>query len=91
MSVVRHIKTTSTDSITIRRFSVLMSHGTAGSRVSEEREVVQIHFTDWPDFGVPTDPSGIERVLDLMDLYSACAPRSPIIIHCSAGMYLLFV
>jgi len=68
-------------SIAVRVFSV--RHTASGD---PPRQLVQLHYTDWPDFGVPHDPSGIVRVLELMDLYSAMSKNHPIVIHCSAGI-----
>lgn len=65
------------------------------SRHGHSRSVTQLHYSGWPDFGVPTDPArllGIVRIcrdevrrhgyaIDDKDAYDAL----PIVVHCSAG------
>lgn len=65
------------------------------SRHGQSRTVTQLHYSGWPDFGVPTDPAhllGIVRIcrdevrrhghaIDDKDAYDAL----PIVVHCSAG------
>ncbi|RMZ75460.1 hypothetical protein DV738_g5449, partial [Chaetothyriales sp. CBS 135597] len=80
-------------------------HGTASAIVrtlrlspsatgSPAREVVQLQYAQWPDFGAPTSPS---ILLALIELVNKCvrgqlssaepSPRqdTPILVHCSAG------
>lgn len=64
------------------------------------REITQLHYSQWPDFGAPTDPT---HLLGLMEQTNKCVQESasptspvtpsgpapegqrPIIVHCSAG------
>uniref|UniRef100_A0A8C7ZHW7 Receptor-type tyrosine-protein phosphatase epsilon n=1 Tax=Oryzias sinensis TaxID=183150 RepID=A0A8C7ZHW7_9TELE len=49
------------------------------------RLVTQLHFTSWPDFGVPFSPIGmlkfLKKVKAVNPLFSG-----PIVVHCSAGV-----
>jgi protein tyrosine phosphatase len=69
--------------ITIR--TMLLSNGE-----SEEREVFQLHYTEWPDFGVPQTTHNIRELIRLMNMYKqqgvAKGLSGPIIAHCSAGI-----
>jgi len=68
------------EQIVIRVFTI--SNGT------ESRNVAHIHYTEWPDFGVPRCTNGIRRVIELMEEYRSkfgCKAQ-PCIIHCSAGI-----
>ncbi|XP_066283217.1 tyrosine-protein phosphatase non-receptor type 12-like isoform X2 [Branchiostoma lanceolatum] len=51
---------------------------------SETRQIVQFHYTTWPDHGVPLSPRSI---IDLIRQFRQVQPTddSPICIHCSAG------
>jgi len=56
-----------------------------------EHHVVQIHYTGWPDFGVPESPCSFLKLLDLMEQYNeepVCEGKKngPIVMHCSAGL-----
>ena len=65
------------------------------SRLGQSRSITQLHYSSWPDFGVPTDPAhllGIVRIcreevrkhgaaIDDVATYDAL----PIVVHCSAG------
>lgn len=64
--------------VTLRAFRL---HDPLGSY----RDVVHIHYTEWPDCGVPSTTDCFKRVLDLMDHYSK-SHRSPSLVHCSAGI-----
>uniref|UniRef100_A0AAY4DJW9 Tyrosine-protein phosphatase non-receptor type 20 n=1 Tax=Denticeps clupeoides TaxID=299321 RepID=A0AAY4DJW9_9TELE len=67
---------------TIRKLS-LQSQGGDGCR--ETRMVTQMHFTGWPDFGVPFSP--ISTLRFLKRVRNSNPPRSgPITVHCSAGV-----
>ncbi|KAJ1937024.1 tyrosine protein phosphatase 1, partial [Linderina macrospora] len=62
----------------VRRFVV--------SRLGESRSVVQLHYMEWPDHGVPPSPLPILNIIQY--LRSEIAPNSsyPVIVHCSAGV-----
>ena len=54
----------------------------------QKREILQFHYTSWPDFGLPESPSSFLQFLfavresGSLDL-SKCGPP---IVHCSAGI-----
>uniref|UniRef100_A0A8D3E5H9 protein-tyrosine-phosphatase n=1 Tax=Scophthalmus maximus TaxID=52904 RepID=A0A8D3E5H9_SCOMX len=49
------------------------------------RLVTQLHFTSWPDFGVPFSPIGMLKFLKKVKAVNP--PFSgPIVVHCSAGV-----
>ncbi|KAF9992534.1 hypothetical protein BGZ79_002969 [Entomortierella chlamydospora] len=66
---------------------------------SEERNITQIQYTGWPDFGVPETPLEVLRVIQLANEYnnsngdnsnssgntSPASLTGPMIVHCSAG------
>jgi len=67
--------------IIIRKFAV------AHAQFGEAREIVHIHYTEWPDCGVPTSTQSIRAVLVLMDAYQAkFGSDSSVVVHCSAGI-----
>ena len=64
------------------------------------REITQLHYSQWPDFGAPTDPRHLLSLIDQTDkcIHEATSPSSqysedspaprgqrPVIVHCSAG------
>jgi protein tyrosine phosphatase len=51
----------------------------------EVRQVVQLHCTDWPDFGVPKSTTVTTDLLDELDIRKK-ALEDPIVVHCSAGI-----
>ena len=52
-----------------------------------ERRLRQIQFVDWPDHGVPHDPSHFLVFLRKVRAYrEAITDESPTIVHCSAGV-----
>ncbi|XP_041987144.1 tyrosine-protein phosphatase non-receptor type 61F-like isoform X2 [Aricia agestis] len=54
---------------------------------SESREVIQFHYTTWPDFGVPSSPVAFLEFLKKVRLSGALeADVGPPIVHCSAGI-----
>ncbi|XP_068597734.1 receptor-type tyrosine-protein phosphatase epsilon-like [Brachionichthys hirsutus] len=67
---------------TLRTFCV-QCQGSDGLRAS--RLVTQLHFTSWPDFGVPFSPIGMLKFLKKV---KAVNPpyAGPIVVHCSAGV-----
>ncbi|KAK3738405.1 hypothetical protein RRG08_037042 [Elysia crispata] len=50
---------------------------------SSEREVIQFHFTTWPDKSVPESPWGL---VDLYHRVMADPGAGPLLVHCSAGV-----
>ncbi|XP_036844668.1 receptor-type tyrosine-protein phosphatase epsilon isoform X4 [Oncorhynchus mykiss] len=66
---------------TIRKFYIqYASDGTKPSRL-----VTQLHFTSWPDFGVPFSPIGMLKFLKKVKTVNSSF-AGPIVVHCSAGV-----
>jgi len=53
------------------------------SQGSASRTITWVHYQSWPDHGVPTNYEDLTRLLAEID---KCAPTSPILVHCSAGV-----
>lgn len=65
------------------------------TRFGQSRSITQLHYSGWPDFGVPTDPAHLLAIIrtcreevrrhgqtiDDKEAYDAL----PIVVHCSAG------
>lgn len=60
------------------------------TRGGESREVIQFHYTEWPDFGIPSSTETIRELARRMDLYKekgkSLGLNGPVIAHCSAGI-----
>lgn len=77
--------------VIVRKFA--LSH--AGHPFSPIREVTQLHFPSWPDFGAPAQPSHLLALVELANSHQRPyatydAPESgehvrPMLVHCSAG------
>ncbi|XP_028460041.1 receptor-type tyrosine-protein phosphatase epsilon [Perca flavescens] len=67
---------------TIRKFCV-QYQGSDGPRAP--RLVTQLHFTSWPDFGVPFSPIGMLKFLKKVKAINP-SYAGPIVVHCSAGV-----
>ena len=55
----------------------------------ETLQVLHIHYTEWPDFGVPESAKNILNMINDTENFknSVKAPSSsPVIVHCSAGV-----
>ncbi|KAK9667505.1 phosphotyrosine-specific ptp2-like protein [Basidiobolus ranarum] len=65
--------------IMARRF--LLTHTGTG----ESREIFQLHFVGWPDFGIPDSPASVLRLRDLADKLQSDHNYGPMLVHCSAG------
>ncbi|KAJ8668617.1 hypothetical protein QAD02_010280 [Eretmocerus hayati] len=55
----------------------------------EIRTIDHLHFTTWPDHGVPSNPQSIVSFLKKIQSLSPiprCAEEPPIVVHCSAGV-----
>ncbi|XP_015202502.1 receptor-type tyrosine-protein phosphatase epsilon isoform X2 [Lepisosteus oculatus] len=66
---------------TIRKFCV--QYSSDGSKAP--RLVTQLHFTSWPDFGVPFTPIGMLKFLKKVKTVNPSFV-GPIVVHCSAGV-----
>ncbi|XP_063837868.1 tyrosine-protein phosphatase non-receptor type 61F-like isoform X2 [Ostrinia nubilalis] len=54
---------------------------------SESREVIQFHYTTWPDFGVPSSPVAFLDFLQTVRASGTLEPDvGPPVVHCSAGI-----
>jgi tyrosine-protein phosphatase 2/3 len=83
--------------VVIRKFT--LSH--MSEPFSPMREITQIHYSSWPDFGAPAQPSQLLSLVELSNALqrAASAPSSslnaddpedsenarPLLVHCSAG------
>ncbi|XP_076856125.1 receptor-type tyrosine-protein phosphatase epsilon isoform X3 [Brachyhypopomus gauderio] len=67
---------------TIRKFCV-QNQANDGSKTP--RLVTQLHFTSWPDFGVPFSPIGMLKFLKKVKQVNP-SYGGPIVVHCSAGV-----
>ncbi|XP_033882722.2 receptor-type tyrosine-protein phosphatase epsilon-like isoform X5 [Acipenser ruthenus] len=67
---------------TIRKFCV-QYQTSEGSKAP--RLITQLHFTSWPDFGVPFTPIGMLKFLKKVKTVNPSF-AGPIVIHCSAGV-----
>jgi len=81
----------------VRKFT--LSH--AAHPFSPMREITQVHFSSWPDFGAPASPGQLLGLVELSNLLQRAmaaptnSPRSddpesgeasrPMLVHCSAG------
>ncbi|XP_044733892.1 tyrosine-protein phosphatase non-receptor type 1 isoform X2 [Chrysoperla carnea] len=53
----------------------------------ESREIIQFHYTTWPDFGVPSSPTAFLEFLKVVRESGALESNvGPAIVHCSAGI-----
>uniref|UniRef100_A0A8C5CEM5 Receptor-type tyrosine-protein phosphatase n=1 Tax=Gadus morhua TaxID=8049 RepID=A0A8C5CEM5_GADMO len=67
---------------TIRKFCVQFQ---AGEGTRAPRLVTQLHFTSWPDFGVPFSPIGMLKFLKKVKTVNP-SYAGPVVVHCSAGV-----
>ncbi|XP_031417531.1 receptor-type tyrosine-protein phosphatase epsilon isoform X2 [Clupea harengus] len=67
---------------TIRKFCVQYQ---ASDGTKTPRLVTQMHFTSWPDFGVPFSPIGMLKFLKKVKQVNP-SYAGPIVVHCSAGV-----
>ncbi|XP_037299675.1 tyrosine-protein phosphatase non-receptor type 61F isoform X2 [Manduca sexta] len=53
----------------------------------ETREVIQFHYTTWPDFGVPSSPVAfLEFLQKVREVGALDLDVGPPVVHCSAGI-----
>ncbi|KAJ2048292.1 putative receptor-type tyrosine-protein phosphatase [Coemansia sp. RSA 922] len=52
----------------------------------EERLVTQLHYTEWPDHGVPQSPVPMVRIMKEIRSRVSPSPHVPVVVHCSAGV-----
>ncbi|EKD17510.1 uncharacterized protein L3040_006625 [Drepanopeziza brunnea f. sp. 'multigermtubi'] len=89
--------TTETPHVIVRTF--MLAH--TAHPFSPQREITQIHWSDWPDFGAPASPAQVLGLVELSNMYQRkhIAPTKssrsddpesdeasrPMLVHCSAG------
>ncbi|XP_023945481.2 tyrosine-protein phosphatase 10D [Bicyclus anynana] len=57
------------------------------ARGAEQRVLTHLHFTTWPDFGVPSPPTALARFVRAFRERCPAAPDArPVVVHCSAGV-----
>ncbi|XP_055840895.1 tyrosine-protein phosphatase non-receptor type 61F isoform X2 [Episyrphus balteatus] len=53
----------------------------------QSREIIQFHYTNWPDFGIPSSPVAFLQFLKQVRDSGALEPDvGPAVVHCSAGI-----
>ena len=73
--------------ITVRRFT--LSH--ANHPFERMREITQLQYSTWPDFGAPAHPAHLLGLVEQCDAVvratngNATPGRRPVLVHCSAG------
>lgn len=78
---VEYVKYEEFDHFSIR--TLLLSDKVSG----ETRELLQFHYTTWPDFGIPSSPQDFLRFLKMVrDSGAMSKDVGPVIVHCSAGI-----
>ncbi|XP_017861980.1 PREDICTED: tyrosine-protein phosphatase non-receptor type 61F isoform X1 [Drosophila arizonae] len=54
---------------------------------NKSREVMQFHYTTWPDFGIPSSPDAFLKFLQqVRDSGALKEDVGPAVVHCSAGI-----
>ncbi|XP_055376870.1 tyrosine-protein phosphatase non-receptor type 61F isoform X2 [Condylostylus longicornis] len=57
------------------------------TKTRQSREVIQFHYTTWPDFGIPSSPVAFLQFLKKVRDSGALSPEvGPAVVHCSAGI-----
>jgi len=62
------------------------------SNATESRKLIHLHYTGWPDFGVPESTEAIRELKRVSELYAereqkrGAKKKYPILVHCSAGI-----
>lgn len=65
----------------------LLCYRVTDTETETSREVIQFHYTTWPDFGVPTSPTAFLEFLYKVRASGAMDSNAgPPIVHCSAGV-----
>lgn len=54
---------------------------------NQSREILQFHYTTWPDFGIPSSPVAFLQFLkEVRDSGALDTNVGPAVVHCSAGI-----
>lgn len=72
------------DCLTCRTFTICRTNISDGTE--EQRTITQIHYIEWPDFGIPSTTDIMREVMHLSNYHQDETSYQPIIIHCSAGV-----
>jgi len=76
----------------------IVAHRLVMLRGNESRKLVHLHYTEWPDFGVPLSTSRIRKLRSLVEAFKhelessdpihhmAGSDKYPVVVHCSAGI-----
>jgi len=74
--------------IVLRKLSIRNTRCCYG--LSGERVVIHLHYTEWPDFGLPASPVGMQYLVSVTDALvaeaSSVGQTGPVLVHCSAGI-----
>ncbi|KAJ2723981.1 hypothetical protein GGI07_002268 [Coemansia sp. Benny D115] len=68
-------------SVIVRKLELMHS-----AHPGELRVVTQMHYTEWPDHGVPQSPLPILRIAHELRSTVSPTPEAPVVVHCSAGV-----
>ena len=49
------------------------------------RQITQIHYSSWPDFGAPAHPKDLLALVELCHSFRKEVVKKPVVVHCSAG------
>ena len=52
---------------------------------SEPHQLSHLHYTEWPDFGIPESTEVMRELIKELDIRKT-SPQNPIVVHCSAGI-----
>jgi len=52
----------------------------------ELRTIHHLHYTEWPDFGIPNHTNGIRDLCEKVNTFMKSSEGGPIVVHCSAGL-----
>ena len=82
LSTARSNSAEDVPNVLIRRITIF---GPGGSR-----HISQLHYSSWPDFGVPTDPKHLLELVrtsraEVKKYQASYSSEPPVLVHCSAG------
>lgn len=99
---VKFVKTASMPGVHLRKFHLYYANpnnindASTLTQRSPDRQVTQLHYTEWPDFGTPYSSCHIRTLVEMFDHYISdssntnvngnSSPYGPGIVHCSAGI-----
>ena len=79
---VRLVKEELQDGIVVRVIELQRRRGSCALQV---HTMQHIHFTEWPDYGVPTSATPILSLVNRVQQAQRTANGAPLMVHCSAG------